>query len=113
MYNPTKPKPKIDPMTMDFDFMIKNHPEFFTKLSSQNFEHPPLSPPPRRPPPASGGYSGLSGLSSVPDDYLERGGRERQFARAGGAGATLKPKIYPPTLMRNAKTKKGLNNFFK
>jgi hypothetical protein len=37
-----------------------------------------------------------------------KGGRGWQFARAGGAGATLKPKIYPPTLMRNAKTKKGV-----
>jgi hypothetical protein len=123
MYNPTKPKPKIDPMNMDFDFMIKNHPEFFTKLSSQNFEHPPLSPPPRRPPPASGDYSGLS-LPPLPDGFTGysnpqplpsggKGGRGRLFARAGGAGATLKPKIYPPTLMRNAKPKRGRNNFFK
>jgi hypothetical protein len=109
MYNPTKPKPKIDPMNLDFDFMIKNHPKFFTKLSSQNFEHPP-SPTPRRPLPASGGYSGLP---SVPDDYLERGGRGQLFARAGAAGATLKPKIYPPTLIRNAKPERGRNNFFK
>jgi hypothetical protein len=44
-----KPKPKIHPMNLDFDFMIKNHPEFFTKLSSQNFEYPPLSPLPDLP----------------------------------------------------------------
>jgi hypothetical protein len=107
MYNPTKSKPKIDPMNLDFDSMIKNHPEVFTKLASQNFEHP-LSPTPRRPPPASGG---LSRLSSVPDDYLGAGSARGR--RVGGAGATLKPKIYPPTLMRNPKPKRGRNNFFK
>jgi hypothetical protein len=115
MYNPTKSKPKIDPMTMDFDFMIKNHPEFFTKLSWQNFEHPPLSPPPTRLPPALGD---LSRLSSAPDDFIRtaplpgafldltsKRNKSWQFGggrRVGGAGATLKPKIYPPTLMRNA-----------
>jgi hypothetical protein len=103
MYNPTKPKPRIDPMNMDFDFMIRNHPEFFTKLSSQNFNHPP-SPTPRRPSPASGGYSGLPPLAGG-------GGQPRR--RVGGVGTTLKPKIYPPTLMRNPKPKRGRNNFFK
>jgi hypothetical protein len=140
MYSSNK-KPQIDPMNMDFDSMIRNHPEFFTKLSSQNFEHPPLSPPPRRPPPASGGLSRLpplsggfsSKLSSVPDDYPEinfktpvlpgafldltpKSGKSWQFGggrRVGGPGATLKPKIYPPTLMRNPKPKRGRNNFFK
>jgi hypothetical protein len=117
MYSSNK-KPKIDPMNLDFDFMIRNHPEFFTKLSSQNFNHPPL-PTPRLPPPASWGFSGFSRLppvpggfsrrSSVPDDYLGTG----RGRRTGGPGATLKPKIYPPTLMRNPKPKRGGNNFFK
>jgi hypothetical protein len=81
MYNPNKPK--IDPMNMDFDFMIKNHPEFFTKLSSQNFNHPP-SPTPRRPP--------SSTLPPVPGGYPTRG-RGGGGRRVGGPGATLKPKI--------------------
>jgi hypothetical protein len=121
-----KHKPKIDPMNMDFDFMIKNHPEFFTKLSSQNFNHPP-SPTPRRPPPASGGlsrlppgYTGYSNPQTLPGGYsgLADSGQP-DFARRGGGrqvgcpGATLKPKIYPPTLMRNAKPKGRRNNFFK
>jgi hypothetical protein len=102
MYNPTKPKPKIDPMTMDFDFMIRNHPEFFTKLSSQNIEHPP-SQIPTRPPPASGGYSsGLSYTGYSNPQPMPTGRKGSYLERAGGAGATLKPK-----------TKKGRNNFFK
>jgi hypothetical protein len=95
-----KRKPKIDPMNLDFDFMIKNHSEFFTKLSSQNIEHTP-SQIPTRPPPASGDFS--SRPPSVLDGYPARGGGGR---RVRGLGATLKPKIYPPTLMRNAKPKR-------
>jgi hypothetical protein len=105
----SKPKPKIDPMNLDFHFMIKNHPEFFTKLSSQNFDHPPLSPPPRHLPPASGVYSGLAD-SRQPFGGLA-GGSPSCKRRVGGPGVTLQPKIYPPTLMRNPKPKRGLNNF--
>jgi hypothetical protein len=39
-----KSKPKMNPMDMDFDFMIKNYPEFFTKLSSQKFDTTPRRP---------------------------------------------------------------------
>jgi hypothetical protein len=110
-----KHKSKINPMDMDFDIMIKNHPEFFTKLSSQNFNHPRL-------PPASGGFSSRLPSSRPPsgaDGYLARGlpplagGGGQPRRRVGGPGATLKPKIYPPTLIRNAKPKRGRNNFFK
>jgi hypothetical protein len=42
----SKPKLKIDPLNMDFDFMIKNHPEFFTKLSTRdNIPEPPFKMP--------------------------------------------------------------------
>jgi hypothetical protein len=107
MYNPNK-KPKINPINMDFDFIIKNHPEFFTKLSTRDHV-------PERPPPASGGFfsrlppvpGGFSRPPSVPDGFPGRG------RRVGGLGTTLKPKIFPPTLMRNAKPKKKHNNFFK
>jgi hypothetical protein len=94
-----KPKQKINPMDMDFGYMIKTHPEFFKKLSTRDHI-------PERPPPASGGFSSFPKLSSGADGYLTGGGRGRQV---GGLGATLKPKIYPPTLMRNAKPKR----FFK
>jgi hypothetical protein len=56
-----KPKPKIDPMKMDFGFMIKNHPEFFTKLSSRDN----LAESARRPPPASGAFLLLGWLTFV------------------------------------------------
>jgi hypothetical protein len=105
-----KPKPKIDPMNMDFDFMIKNHPEFFTKLSTRDHVPEPPSPT-KRPPPASGGFSNFSsGWADLRQPDFARGGGGWQV---GGAGATLKPKIYLPTLLRNAKPKKGRNNFFK
>jgi hypothetical protein len=97
----SKLKLKIVPMKMDFDFTIKNHPEFFTKLSSRDRV-------PEHPPPASGGFS--SRFPSAPDGYLTgRGGGGQPRGRVEGLGATLKPKIYPPTLMRNAKPKR----FFK
>jgi hypothetical protein len=111
MYNPSKSKPKIDPMNMDFDSMIRNHPEFFTKLSTRDHV-------PERPPPASGGFSSFPKLPSVPDGFsrlppLAGGGGSARGRRVGGLGATLKPKIFPPTLMRNAKPKGRRNNFFK
>jgi hypothetical protein len=106
-----KSKPKMNPMDMDFGFMIKNHPEFFTKLSSR--DHVPERPSSfSKLLPVPGGYPARA--PSVPDGYLtgrsSKGGGGR---RVGGLDATLKPKIYPPTLMRNAKPKKGRNNFFK
>jgi hypothetical protein len=105
MYSSSKPKPKIDPMNLNFDFMIKNYPELFTKLSSRDN----LAESARRLPPASGGYSGLTDFRQS----LRRAGGGRQLGRVGGAGATLQPKKYPPTLMRNPKPKRGRNNFFK
>jgi hypothetical protein len=41
-----KPKQKMNPINMDFGFMIKNHPEFFTKLFSR--DHIPERPLLRR-----------------------------------------------------------------
>jgi hypothetical protein len=97
-----KPKQKINPMDIDFGFTIKNHPEFFTKLSSRDHvSQPPL--PTKRPlssrmPPVLGGF--FSRPPSALDGYLARGGGGRG-RRVGNLGATLKPKIFPPTLMRN------------
>jgi hypothetical protein len=104
-----KPKPKIDPMNMDFGYMIKNHPEFFTKLSTRDHV-------PERPPPASGGFSRLPSLPdgftgySNPQPFPGSRGGGRQFRRVGGPGATLKPKIFPPTLMRKMQNLKDFSN---
>jgi hypothetical protein len=98
-----KPKPKIDPMNMDFGFMIKNHPEFFTKLSTRDHV-------PERPPPALGGIFSRLHSSRLPPLL---GGFPGRGWRVGGLGVILKPKIYPPTLIRNAKPKGRRNNFFK
>jgi hypothetical protein len=69
-------------MNLDFDFMIKNHPEFFTKLSSQNFDHP-LSPTPRPFLPASGAILAfllgwLTRVSQTLQEAEEAGGLEAQ-----------------------------------
>jgi hypothetical protein len=93
-----KPKPKIDPMNIDFSFMIKNHHEFFTKLSFR--DHLPECPPP-----ASGGFSRTPPLPGAFLDLTPRGSKSWQV---GGLVATLKPKIFPPTLMRNGKPKKDV-----
>jgi hypothetical protein len=102
-------KSKIDPMNMDFDFMIKNHPEFFTKLLSQNFDYPP-SLPPQGAPSCVWGYSGLADWRQPSPQLPGRGCP--LLRRVGSPGATLQPRIYPPTLMRNPKPKRGCNNFF-
>jgi hypothetical protein len=96
MYNPTKPKPKIDPMNQD----DQEPPRVLYEMVIAKFRTPTFIPTAQTPPSFVGGYSGLSNF-------------RQSLSRAGGrrvGGATLKPKIYPPTLMRNAKPK---NNFFK